>query len=134
ANQLFGIPTPDEQRGYYEAIIDNINKNGGVACRELVPTYYLVNPTDQSATHQQCLDIDAAGLYAMVDPGGFSTPSSEPVGCLASHHIPYFGGFLLAADFTQRFYPYVFGFGTFDGLSHDTAFALRDRGFFDPAK
>ena len=31
-------------------------------------------------------------------------------------------------------YPYVFTFYTFEGLYHDTVFALKDRGFFDPTK
>ena len=35
-NSLFDLPPPAEQRAYFEAVVNGINRGGGIACRRLV--------------------------------------------------------------------------------------------------
>src|SRR5205814_9586224 len=42
ADSTFGIAAPDQQRADYNAILDSINKAGGIACRQVVAQYYNV--------------------------------------------------------------------------------------------
>jgi len=134
ANGLFGLPSADEQISAYQAVIDDTNKAGGIACRKVVADYYRVNPADQSSMHQQCLDIAQSGVYAVLDAGSYASVTTEPLTCFAQHKVTYFGAYLTPAWQAQQLYPYIFSFGTFENVYRDTAFALRDLGFFEPAR
>jgi hypothetical protein len=131
AGQIFGIPPPDQQKASFEAIIGDINKNGGVACRKLVADYYEVNPTNQSEMHQQCIDIADSGAYAIIDTGPYASITSDPLACFADHKVPYFGAYFIPEYLRQDKYPYLFSFYTYANIYRDTVFALKDRGFFD---
>jgi hypothetical protein len=134
ANSVFGIPQADEQKNDYQAVIDDINRSGGIACRSVVASYYIINPADQNGMHQQCLDIVASGVYAVLDAGGFASITTEPLTCFATHGLPYFGAYLIPAWQAQKYYPYIIAFSTFETLYRDTAFGLKSLGYFDPAK
>jgi hypothetical protein len=131
-NQTFGVPAPSDQQNAYQAVIDSINAAGGVACRKLVPQYYQVNPADLSDVQQKCLDIVQSQAFAALDT------ASEAFGptCLGQAHVPLFvANYLLTAKEVNQFYPYIFDvFDNYDSLYHNTVFALRDRGFFQPLK
>jgi hypothetical protein len=129
-NNFFGIPDPAVQTADFEAVFADLNKNGGVACRKIVPTYYKIDPTSTSGMHQTCLDVAAAGQYAMIDTGSLGSVTTEPVQCLADHKVAYFGAYYLEKAFIQSVYPYAFTFYTYQALYHDTIYALKDRGFF----
>ena len=133
ANSLFGIASPDEQKTWYEAQIDDLNKNGGVGCRKIVPTYYPTNPTDQNELQQRCLQIVQSGVFAEVDNGSYAIYPQKH--CFAQHQMAFFGGYMLFRSEIDSFYPYLFNITEFDSLDHNTVFGLRDRGFFNfPAK
>jgi len=134
ANSLFGLPSGDEQIAAYQAVIDETNRAGGIACRKVVATFLKVNPADANSMHQQCLDIANSGVYAVLDAGSYASRTTEPLTCFAQHKVTYFGAYLTPEWQAQQLYPYIFSFGTFEGVYRDTAFALRDMGFFDPAK
>src|SRR5207237_4031242 len=57
ANSIFGIASPAEQQKWYEAQLNDINKNGGIACRKVAPTFYPTNPPDPTDRQQQDLQI-----------------------------------------------------------------------------
>src|SRR5581483_9017867 len=63
ANSIFGIAPPADQQSWYTAVIDDINKNGGVGCRKIVPTFYPTNPADQNELQQRCLQIVQSGVF-----------------------------------------------------------------------
>ena len=132
ANSAFGISTPAEQTKMYQAVIDNLNASGGVACRKLVPTYYNGNPTDQSQLRQMCLDIAASGAFAVLDTGAYA--QYPLIDCYAQHKIPYFGAYLIARGLQKKYYPYLFDFNLLDDVYRDAIFGLRDRGFWTAAK
>ncbi|MHB8464167.1 MAG: type 1 periplasmic-binding domain-containing protein [Acidimicrobiales bacterium] len=133
ANSLFGIDTPAKQQAYFTAAINGLNKEGGVACRQLVPTFYAVNPVDQSDLHQKCLDMKASGAFAVIDGGEYSAVGSGPT-CFITNKLPYFGGYFLTQKLSDQGYPYLFELALFDRLYTDAIYAFRDRGIFTPAK
>jgi len=128
ANSIFGIASPADQQKWYEAVIDDFNKSGGIACRKIVPTFYPTNPTDQNELQQRCLDIAQSGAFAEVDNGAYAIFPQKH--CFGQHGIPFFGGYMLFQDEIDAFYPYLFNISDFDVIDHNTVFALKDRGFF----
>ncbi len=131
-NSTFGIPSADEQRAAYAAVIDDVNKHGGVACRQLAPTYYTVNPADQPGEQQLCLTIAQAGAFAVFDTGSFSVGPGIPA-CFAQHKVAFFSAIALEEGTIKQFFPYLFAMGSYQELYHSAAFGLKARGAFDPA-
>lgn len=132
-NDLFGIPPSDYLRAEYEAVIDSINRSGGVACRKLVASFYKINPADRASMQQQCLDIAESGVYAVFDDGGWGSVSPNTISCFAQHRVLYLGAYFLTNAQVQRLFPYVFAFYNYEGLYRSTAAALAGRGFFQPS-
>jgi hypothetical protein len=132
-NSTFGIPSADEQHAAYQAVIDDVNKHGGVACRQLAPTFYVVNPVDQAAEQQLCLDIAQAGSFAVFDTGSLSVGPGIPA-CFAQHHVAFFSAIALEEGTIRQFFPYLFAMGSYQELYHSAAFGLAARGAFDPAR
>lgn len=132
ANSLFGVPSVENQRANWDAIVQGTNKEGGIACRKLVPKYFVGNPADRNNLVKTCLDIAAAGVYVNLDTGAYAAFPEK--NCFAQQRIPYFGGYFLRAKEASQFYPYLFNLNMLDTLYRHTAVGLRDQGFFDPAK
>ncbi|HUR76873.1 MAG TPA: ABC transporter substrate-binding protein [Acidimicrobiales bacterium] len=133
ANDQFDVPTPEEARADFEAAINGINKEGGVACRKLVAQYVNANPIVEESMMRQCRDFAEADVFAIVDTGSMATRPAV-LSCLGQNKMPYFGAFYITEALRQQFYPYIYSFYTKELLYKDTAFALRDVGFFDAAK
>ena len=131
-NNTFGIATPEQQQSYYRAVIDEVNAHGGVACRTLAPQFFTGNPADQSGLKNLCLEVAAAGVFAVLDVGAYANFPIE--NCFAQAKIPYFGSYLVSRGRQHTFYPYLFNFNMLDSLYNDALFALKDRGFFSAAK
>ena len=128
ANSTFGIASPADQQKWYEAVLDDINKKGGIACRQIVPQFYATNPVDQNELQQRCLEIAQSGVFAEIDNGAYAIYPQKH--CYAQHKIPFFGGYILFRSEIDAFYPYLFNISEFDTLDRNTVFALKDRGFF----
>ena len=133
ANQLFDVPTPAQAKADFDAVIAGINNEGGVACRKLVARYYNVNPVNESQMMQVCRDVADAGLFAMVDTGSLATRPAV-LACFGQRKIPYFGAFYITDTARKQFYPYIYSFYYKEQVYKNTAYALRDLGFFDGAK
>ena len=133
ANSLFDVPTPAEAKADFEAAIAGINKEGGVACRKLVGQYYNTNPVDESGMMALCREIAASGAYGVVDTGSMATRPAV-LACFGQLKVPYFGAFYITETARRQAYPYMFSFYTKELVYKSTAFALRDLGFYDPAK
>ena len=127
-NSTFGVPSTDEQKLDYQQVIDAVNAAGGVACRKLVPTYYLANPIDNGDLQSKCLDIVQQKPFFVIDGGGYY---GSPIAvCFPQHQLPFLGTGRLPESQRQQYYPYWFSTGTYDQAYRNMAFALRDRGFF----
>ena len=114
ANSIFGIANPADQQKWYEAVIDDLNKQGGIGCRKIVPTFYPTNPTDQNELQQRCLQIVQSGAFAEVDNGSYAIYPQKH--CFAQHKMPFFGGYILFRSEIDAFYPYLFNISEFDSL------------------
>ena len=128
ADSSFGVADPKVQRAAYQAAVNDLNARGGLACRHVIPTYFTVNAANQSSLRQTCLDVAQGGFYAVLDSGAYANSTLET--CYGESHIPYFTSYILPDSIRKHYYPYLFSFGTYDRIYHDSIFALRDRGVF----
>ncbi|HEX5268500.1 MAG TPA: ABC transporter substrate-binding protein [Acidimicrobiales bacterium] len=130
-NQAVGVASPQAQQDMAQALIDDINKAGGVQCRKLVPTYYQVNPVDSVNQHSECLQIVQDGVFAVIDGGGFSYPIASR-DCVVQNKIPLYSQVgIVPTEGNQQFYPYLFSpAATYDVDMRDVALGAKARGFF----
>jgi hypothetical protein len=133
SNQVVGVPSPQEQQKDFQAVIDNVNSSGGVACRKLVATYYTPNIADQSQLQQTCLQIVQSKPFAAIDLGAFSFFPAVAA-CIPQNQVPQFSGLPLPQKSRDQFYPYWFSItGIADPYHRNAIFALAQRGFFSAA-
>ncbi len=127
----YNIPSPAQQQKYYDLFIADANKNGGFACRKLVPTYWTINLLDSTALQQACTNIIASKPFAYIDDGVYKGNSARE--CFPVGKIPFFGlGAAAKAEFT-KFYPYFFQSLTFETGYHNTFEAFKKYGMYSPA-
>lgn len=129
-NAAFNVASPSLQKQAYQAAIDDVNANGGAGCRKIVATYFNSNPADQGSLGAQCNDVANGNYMAVLDSGAFSSTSTL-YKCFPQHNIAYFSAYLIQESLRRQFYPYVFGFNTYDSIYHDSVFGLKQQGFFD---
>ena len=132
SNGSLGILPYQTQQTIFSRLVDSMNKNGGIDCRQIVPYYVQANPADQATLQQTCLNMVQAGVFGVIDAGAFAQFSV--VDCFGQHHTPYFGGYLLPNSQMQKFYPYLFELNSLDTVYHDTVGGLAQRGWFTAAK
>ena len=132
ANSTFGVASVSEQKGYANAVVDDLNSHGGVACRKIVIQFFQGNPADESDLQQKCLDVVQADVFALIDIGAYSVSNSKS--CFGRNRIPYFGGYLIAESLRAKFYPYLFELGSYDRTYRDAVAGLTKAGFFSPSK
>jgi hypothetical protein len=132
-NQAVGVASPQAQQSMAQALIDDINKAGGVQCRKLVPTYYQVNPVDSVNQHSECLQIAQDGVFAVIDGGGFSYPISSR-DCVVQNKIPLYSQVgIVPSEGNQQFYPYLFSpAAVYDVDMRDVVLGAKAGGFFSP--
>jgi hypothetical protein len=130
ANSTFGLAPPAQQQADYNAVLDSVNKAGGIACRHVVAQFYDVNPADQNDQQSKCLTAVQAQPFVVIDEGSYSFTSPM---CFPQHHVPYFGGFFNTIKQSHDAYPYLFNLNTYDHLYRDTVLGFHDRGAFDPS-
>jgi hypothetical protein len=63
-----------------------------------------------------------------LDTGAYANSTLET--CYGQNRIPYFTSYILPDSIRKQYYPYLFSFGTYDRIYHDTIFALKARGVF----
>lgn len=132
ANSIFDIPTPAQAKADFEAAISGINREGGVACRKLAAEYVNVNPTDEAGMMRHCRNFASMDVYAVIDTGSMATRPAV-LACLGQIEKPYFGAFYITDTLRKQFFPYIYSFYYKEQVYKDTALALKERGFFDPA-
>lgn len=131
ANSTFGIATPDEQKAGYQAAIDGVNAEGGIGCKKIAPTYFLIDPVDQNDLQTKCRDIADAGVFAFLDSGSYTTyPAVE---CFGQRKLPYFGGYFANVDRLTRNYPYLFNLNLLDTTYRNALLVFKQQGTFDAA-
>lgn len=104
-NSLFGFPGPSQQQAYYQALVNAVNRSGGVQCRQLQVTYYEADALDPSQEHSTCLQMLQDHLFAAVSIGFYEPPSQD---CPSANHIPTFLSVPLPPPELDQYYPYLF--------------------------
>ncbi|MHB8465880.1 MAG: type 1 periplasmic-binding domain-containing protein [Acidimicrobiales bacterium] len=127
-NSAVAQPSPQVQQQMAQAVVDEINAHGGVACRKLVVAFYEANPIDPASTHNVCLQIQQAGVFAVI--GGFAFPQGAN-DCLAQQKIPVLGNIAPTPDEAKQYYPYLMSVSPDPVQDFKNAIlGLRDRGWF----
>lgn len=83
-NSAIGIPTQEEHRRAYKAVLDDINARGGVQCRKLVAKFYVENVTDSSTAQAACLQMQEDKVFAVLN--NLHNPGA--ITCVAQAKIP----------------------------------------------
>ena len=127
-NSAVEQPSPQIQQQMAQAVVDDINSHGGVACRKLSVTYYQANPIDPTSTQNICLQIQQAGVFAVI--GGFAYPQGAN-DCLAQQRIPIVANLGPTPSEGKQYYPYYMSIGPDPVQDYKNAIlGMRDRGFF----
>ncbi len=132
ADGTFGIAPPAQQQAAFQAVVNNVNATGGVACRKLVPQYFSENPVDQTSLQQACLTITQSNVFAVLDPGAYANYAAG-LDCYAQNHMPYFEGYQLDGPQIAHDYPFLFSVGNLTETYKDSVFGLQKAGFFSSA-
>jgi hypothetical protein len=131
-NSAVGQPSPQVQQQIAQAVVDDINAHGGVACRKLVVQYYEANPIDPTSTQNICLQIQQAGVLAVI--GGFAFPQGAN-DCLAQQKIPVLANAAPTPQEAKQYYPYLMSVSPDPVQDFKNAIlGMKDRGFFTAAQ
>lgn len=131
-NAAVSQASPQEQQAMAQAVVDDINAAGGVQCRKLVVDYYSANPIDPSSTQTICLQLQQAGVFAVI--GGFAFPQGAD-DCLAQAHIPVVGNIAPTPDEARQYYPYLMSIAPDPVADYKTAvLGLQSKGWFSAAQ
>lgn len=84
AGDLIDLPSKADQMKAYDAIVDDVNKNGGVRCRKVIAKYYTDGVADTSQEHAQCLQMQQDKIFIAFN-NMFNTTEQT---CIAKAGIP----------------------------------------------
>jgi hypothetical protein len=117
-----------------DAVVDDINKTGGVACgRKLVTKRYDVNPIDQNDQQSSCLQMVQDKPFLAIDQAGYITPVSRS--CFVQNKLPLQISTSAATHELKGGYPYLYGqTAPSEKQGRDGALGLAELGFFAPPK
>ena len=131
-NSAVGQPSPQVQQQIAQAVVDDINAHGGVACRKLVVQFYEANPIDPTSTQNVCLQIQQAGVFAVI--GGFAFPQGAN-DCLAQKKLPVIANAAPTPLEAKQYYPYLMSVSPDPTQDYRNAIlGMRDRGLFTAAQ
>jgi len=129
ANSLVGVPSLAEQQADYDAVIDDVNTHGGVACHKVVPHYYQGNPIDSTALQQVCLQIVQDKPFFVIDGGNYFL-YPQLLTCYSQHTVPIYSVALVPLRTQRSQYPYLFASAIQEVVHHNAVLGLGQRGWF----
>ena len=105
-NSTVGVRSATDIGEVAQAIVDQINADGGVACRKLRIKTYRVNPLEQNDQHSKCLEIVGDKPYAVLDIAGYTNDSGRS--CFREAKIPFETLVIANEEEGRSSYPYLF--------------------------
>jgi hypothetical protein len=127
ANNILALPSAADQRKAHQAVIDDLNKKGGVRCRKIVPKFYTDNPVDSSGEHAICLQMQQDKLFTVFNNLFTSTEQT----CIAKARIPNIWYTPPHTGDVRKYAPYILSWqADFDRLIHQYVFGAKTLGFF----
>jgi hypothetical protein len=131
ASNLIDVPPAEDQRKAHTAVFNDINKNGGVLCRKLVPKFYTDGVLDTSQEHSECLRIQADKVFAVFN--NFFNTSEQT--CIPKAKIPNIWYTPPHTPDVQKYSPYIMSWQPdFDTLIHQYVFGAKAEGYFTGMK
>jgi len=133
-NNAAGQASADDLTKFGQTLLADVNARGGLACRSATAKFYKVNPIGADQGRNACLQIIQDHPALAIDAGGFAFPQSA-YDCIPQQKIPLVTSSLILTSEASKFAPYLATPSSDLGTDmRDTAFGLRDVGWFDPAK
>lgn len=130
-NTVIGNPPTSEEEADYAAVLDSVNKAGGVACNNLVGDYVAADLASPSSAQSGCLQFQQDKVFAVL--GGFEPVFSDD--CLLHAHLPTFDELLVPQGDVKQYYPYYFStYPTYQVLYKNFVGAAKQMGYFGAAK
>jgi len=136
SNSFIGVPSTQDQQNQMQAVVDSVNKSGGIQCRKLVVDHYYVgNFLDTTEQHSTCLSIVQDKVFAVIDFVALDT-TQQGRDCVAEAKIPLFDtGAILGSETTGSLYPYLLSVATqFNFEIRDSVFGAKQLGWFNGMK
>lgn len=133
-NSAVGLGSPQDYMNMAQAVVDDINANGGVQCRKLLFKAYEGNPINQDQTQATCVQVGQDAPLMFADGGAFVYPLGL-YGCVARQNIPIITVTQLITSDIKRFSPYLASVMTDTATEMTTGvLGAQQRGYFDPGK
>ncbi len=133
-NSLVGVPSPEDQKKDFDAVIAGVNKAGGVRCRTLVPKYYQANPLDSSQQHATCLQLVQDKVFAVLEAAAMDYPATNR-DCVPQNKLPMIDVVPIADSEAAAFSPYLFSYtGSWGTIIKNHVQAISRMKWFDGAK
>lgn len=130
-NSVIGNPPTSQEEADYAAVIDSVNKSGGVDCYQLAGDYVTADLTNPSGAQAGCLQFAQDKVFAVL--GGFLPTFSDD--CLLQRHIPTFDELAVPAGEVQRYFPYYLStYPTTERLYKNFVGATNQMGYFTAGK
>jgi hypothetical protein len=131
ASNALALPSADDQRKAHQAVVDDLNRKGGVRCRRLVAKYYTDSTLDAGAEHSLCLQMAQDKLFAVYN-NLFNTSEQT---CIAKQAIPNIWFTPPHTGDVRRYAPYILSWqGDFDRLIHQYVAGANALGYFSGMK
>lgn len=133
-NNAAGQASADDLSKFGQTILEDVNARGGMACRPATAKFIKVNPIGADQGRNACLQIVQDHPALAVDAGGFAFPQSA-YACVSQQKVPMLTTSQILTSEATKFAPYLATpVADLGSMMRDTAFGLRDVGWFDPAK
>lgn len=127
ANGTINLPSVEDQRRAYNAVADQINRDGGVRCRKVVVRFFSDNPLDASAAHAACLEIQDAKVFAAFN----NLFAPQETTCLAKAKIPNIWYTPPHTPDVRRYSPYILSWQPdYDQLIRHYVRGAKSQGWF----
>ena len=121
-----------DQEANWKLVADNINKSGGIGCRQIVLQLYTVNSFDASGAQQVCLNIAAAHPFIVLDPGVLTEIGASD--CLPAHKVPLASEYLTEEQLDQ-YHPYYLQIGDLpEDIVYNGVLGLKQLGYFKASR
>lgn len=131
ANEQFGFRY--DTQAVVDALVDDINQRGGVACRRLVAKIYPVNAFVAEDQERACKEA-AGKVFAFLDPGFFTTLSTQQ--CFTNtYKVPLLDATDWPASYVKTQAPYFLSSNTdTNRAARNWVYGAKQAGFFDRSR